>query len=478
VIAIACLAGTLVAVVGGSAVAPAVAAGSGKRPNVVYILVDDMRADELRYLPRTRALLARKGMSFTEAISPHPLCCPARAEILSAQYGQNNGVRHNSGRWGGHPAFDSRETLPVWAQRAGYRTAFHGKYMNQYDRWSPRERGWDIWDPLVSGTHNYRDFTFFNGDSFRNDYVTNRLTKRAVGSIRKLSGRRPFLLFLNHLAPHQHQGGGGLFGPPRPARRYADMGVWSTPGSFDSPAFNEKDMSDKSPDIRDRRRQSRDKMLRMHRARVRTLASVDDSVSKVVATLARQGELDDTYIVFTSDNGYALGEHRLHKKNWLFDEVLDVPMLVRGPGIERGSTSRRIATLVDLSETLIDITDSRPRLTTDGESLLPTLRGRQDRGRDTTLVQTGKGGSADVPQPGWHYRGVTTRRYLYARNFNAPANEVLYDRATDPWALENVADDPRYAAVRAELLRRTQELMRCAGGSCNRTFGPVPAPAS
>jgi arylsulfatase A-like enzyme len=474
----ACVAGALVALVGGSAVTPAVAAPAKPRPNVVYILVDDMRSDELRYLPKTRRLLARKGMSFPQAISPHPLCCPARAEILSAQYAQNNGVQHNAGRWGGHPAFDDRETLPVWAQRAGYRTAFHGKYMNKYNQWNVRERGWNVWDPVVKGSHNYRDFTFFNGDRFRNDYITTRLTKRAVGTIKKLSGRRPFLMMLNHLAPHQNQSGGHWFGPPKPQHRYAHLRIDSKPGSFASPSFNEKDMSDKTPDIRDRRRVSERKMMRMHRARVRTLASVDDSVAKVVRTLAQQGELTSTYIVFTSDNGYALGEHRLHKKNWLYDEVLSVPMLVRGPGIERGSTSHRVATLVDLSETLVDITGSRPGLATDGESLWPTLRGRDDAGRDTTLIQTGKGGSADVPQPGWEYRGVTTRRYIYARNFNNPANEFLYDRATDPFALENVVGDPRYAAVRAELLRRTEVLMDCSGSSCNQQFGPVPAPTS
>ena len=209
--------------------------------------------------------------------------------------------------------------------------------------------------------------------------------------------------------------------------------------------------------------------------RIRSLQSVDDAVASLYDTLRDTGELDNTYVIFTSDNGYALGEHRFFKKNKLSQEVLSVPLLVAGPGIAAGTRIDRISTLVDLSVTMLDIADVEPSLPSDGLSLLGPLQGLPMPWRDTTLVQTGDSSRSGF-QPGWRYRGVQTKRYLYGISVNDPKNEFLYDRSLDPAETDSVVHSPAYRLVRSELRRRAYELMVCSGPDCNQQFGPVPLP--
>ena len=132
------------------------------RPNVVVVLTDDQNDYDLRWMPLTREALGDGGMEFTDAISPHPLCCPARAEMITGQYAQNSGVRHNNGPHGGYAALDPAETIGQWFQDAGYQTGFVGKYLNGYHANDGRNAGWSLWDPLVQGVYEYFDFGFFN----------------------------------------------------------------------------------------------------------------------------------------------------------------------------------------------------------------------------------------------------------------------------------------------------------------------------
>ena len=181
--------------------------------------------------------------------------------------------------------------------------------------------------------------------------------------------------------------------------------------------------------------------------------------------------------MFTSDNGYALGEHRYTGKDRLSDEILDVPLVVRGPGIAAGTRSDRAVSLVDLTATISQLMSLTPTITIDGESFASTLRDPATPGhRDTMLIQTG----AKDPStrfPGWAYRGVLTQRYSYARRVNnGPRDGFLYDRHKDPDELKNLISSSRYAPVRRELERRYRQLADCAGSSCNRDFGPVAPP--
>ncbi len=444
------------------------------RPNVVVILTDDMRADELRYLPKTQRLLVDQGVRFSNAISPHPMCCPARAELVTGQYGQNNGVQHNTGRWGGAKRLrDPDDNIGRWLQAAGYRTSYHGKFLNGYERQRPRREpdGWTIWDAQMAGIYSYKWARFFNGDRVRDQYVTETMTERSGAAFRRFAdGRAPFFTIINHVAPHVTVGRPHL---PRWQHKYDDADRGLRPPSFDAPSFNEQRIGDlprglRMPKVR------RTRVAGLFRARVRSLRSVDDAVAATVGELDRLGELDNTYVVFTSDNGNALGEHRLSAKNYLFDEILDVPFVIRGPGYPPGTVEDVPVSLVDLVATFVDWAGATPGHRLDGLSIERLRDDDRGQARDTILVQTGDQVADD--SPGWDYRGVTTSRYLFGHRAGKPGIGLLFDRQRDPYALRNRFRDPDYRAIRRQLTHRTTELSRCAGSGCNRVFGQLPRP--
>jgi len=441
-------------------------------PNIVLILTDDMRADELRFLPKTRRLLVRQGVRFSNAISPHPMCCPARAELVTGQYGQNNGVRHNAGRWGGAKSLlDPDDNVGRWLQAAGYRTSYHGKFLNGYEQLRSRREpaGWTFWDAQMSGIYSYWRARFFNGDRVRHQYVTDTMTERSNDTFdRFAAGRAPFFTVINQVAPHVTATRPFL---PRWQPKY-DAYRHVRPPSFDNPSFNER-VGDLPRGLR-RKPVGRRWVSRLFQARVRSLRSVDDAVAATVRRLDRLGELDNTYLVFTSDNGHALGEHRLEAKNKLFDEILDVPLVIRGPGFEPGTVDDTPVTLVDLVATFTDWAGATPGHPLDGVSIEQLRDDDRAAARDTILVQTGDEQADSTP--GWDYRGVSAGRYLFGHRAGNPNIGILFDRARDPYALWNRFEDPDYSAIRRELTERTRVLSRCAGSDCNRVFGPLPQP--
>ncbi|MEZ0579367.1 sulfatase [Nocardioides sp. MH1] len=444
---------------------------AARRPNIVLILTDDMRTDELQYMPKTQRLLVDQGVSFTHALSPHPLCCPARAELSSGQYGQNNGVRHNDGPFGGFKALlQPDQNIGRWLKAAGYRTSYHGKYLNGYEHARPLRapEGWTIWDAQLSGIYTYERGRFFNGDRVRHQYVTRTMEQRSDDAFEQFArSNRPFFTVINHVAPHVT-----LQAPHLPVaqQKYADLYSDLRPPVFDSPAFNERRVGDLPRSMR-KPRVGRAWTAKLFRARLRALRSVDDAVAHTVRELDRLGELDNTYLVFTSDNGFALGEHRLKGKNYLVDQVLDVPLVIRGPGYHPGTVDDTPVTLVDLVATFADWGDALPGQRVDGISL-ERMRAHDRRLRDTILVQTGD--RMRDSTPGWAYRGVTTDRYLFGYRAGQPRKGILFDRRTDPDALHNRFWDRDYRRVRKALTHRTAVLSRCKGGGCNRVFGPLP----
>lgn len=442
------------------------------RPNVVMVLTDDMREDDLRWMPHTRRILEAGGRRFVKATSPHPLCCPARAEILTGQYAQNNGVRHNHGRHGGYLAIDPRNTVGTWLQRSGYNTGLIGKHLNQYYQRYGRDPGWTVFKPLVEGTATYTDFMFFHeGHRYEDNYVTDRIADRTVQAIRTFSrSGKPFLVLANHLAPHDRQDARGSYDPVV-AKRHRTYYPHAVSPSFRDPSFNEADMSDKTPGERMRAQVDRTRIQQKFKKRIQSLAAVDEAVLRIYKTLRRTGELHNTYLIFTSDNGYLLGEHRGVGKNVLNARALDIPLLIRGPGLRAGSKATRPASLVDLAPTIADIANVRPGRRVDGRSLLGS-----PVHRDTTLIQTGTTWSSDRPEQ-WRFRGVMTNRYIYGYDVKRPRVTFLYDRRVDPYELVNKVYDPAYRAVRDQLNWRYRVLKNCSGpAQCNRVFGPLPTP--
>ena len=305
--------------------------------------------------------------------------------------------------------------------------------------------------------------------TYTDSYVTRVIEDHTNQAVRDFAeAGDPFVLYAWHLAPHYRitsEGGRSL---PLPAASDRDLFADQRPSSFDDPAFNEDDVTDQPAYLRRLSPVSRADVSAENRARLQSLQAVDRAVGSLVATLAAEGVLDTTYIVFSSDNGYSLGEHRFVGKDVLTDEALQVPLLVRGPGIAPGGVSDLPATLVDLPATFAGLTDVRPGWMVDGTSLVPELTGHSQLFRDTTLIQTGR-----TLGDGWSHRGVRTERYLYGTD---GYDGFLYDRELDPDGLVNLYDDARYAVVRSALELRRVELVSCAGWTCNQVFGPLPEP--
>lgn len=455
-----------------------------KRPNIVLITTDDEADYDMRWMPRTRRLLGEAGVTFSDSVSPHPLCCPARAEILTGQFAQNNGVRTNEGhKHGGFRAMHSyRNTIGPWLQHAGYRTAFVGKFLNGYRSTSRNIPGWNEWNPLLEdfGAYQYYNFSARHNDVIRRHprvHVSDFLAGQTARLVRKFSKRRqPFFIWQSHVAPHGAcvpDGDSWCWGPPVPARRHADILEDVQPPSFSDPAFFERDVADKPAYLKSLSTSSQRlaELRQSFTRRIQSLQSVDEAVARTIRVLRDTGELSNTVVVFTSDNGFVLGEHRWTGKDVPYEQSLQVPLIVRGPGLPKGVTRRDTVATVDLAPTFVDLANAKPTVPLDGRSLLPLARRGAASGWQNLLIQNGpRLGEGDGA--GWSYRGVRTRRYTYVE-YTRYGTE-LYDRRLDPHQLTNLAGLPAYSKVQRELQRRAHVLRNCSGKSCRRSFGPLP----
>jgi N-acetylglucosamine-6-sulfatase len=375
----------------------------------------------------------------------------------------------------------------VWLRRAGYQTAFMGKYLNQYGDRDAHEvpPGWGYWRATVGIPYDYYNFTVNAGGDLRvhvGDYQTDYYADLTERLVPRLSARdRPFFLWQSHIAPHLARAawpflsGGEGWSAATPSSRYdGTLEHVSLPQSG-SPAFNEADVSDKPRYIRDTPpldREARRALGEVYQRRIESLRSVDDAVARTVDVLRRTGELDNTLLIFTSDNGYLLGQHRHKGKNVPYEPALQVPLLMRGPSVPTGVRSPATTTTVDLAPTVLAAAGAEAGLPVDGRNLLPVARGVRP-GWDTTLIQGGPRTPEEGPR--WFFRGVRTHRYTYVE-YRQSGGVELYDRLMDPRQLRNVAGRAAYARVQAELRRRLLQLQDCAGWECRRHFGPLPEP--
>lgn len=447
-------------------------------PNIILVTTDDQNVDELRWMPRTRRELAGHGLVFTHALSPDPLCCPARAEIMTGQLGQNNGVSSNLGLHGGFSALrEKQNTLASWLRGVGYRTALVGKYLNGYTGRDGRQHGWTRWNPAVGDIYSYVHTELYRDGHPRtfNRNVTPVVGHFAQQYVREFSATgKPFFIWASFLPPHQrrrHPGGAALLPLPTARHRHDLEHVPAT--SLSKPSFDTTQGPQPQP-WRTRPSTTRTEVQSLFTRRLQSLQDVDVAVARLLATLRRTHELGRTYVFFASDNGVLLGEHRLMGKDVLFQEALRVPLVVRVPGAHRERTSRIPVTLADLAPTIVSLAGATPGRRMDGRSFDAVLHGHRVRWRDTQLIQTGRH-SSPGDRAAWAFRGVMTSRYTYMRRV-ADGAPFLYDRRVDPFETTDVAAQPRYRHILAALSHRTDVLIHCAGATCNRRFGPVPPP--
>ncbi len=440
---------------------PATAAETAvHRPNIVLVTTDDMTDYDLRWMPATRRLIRRQGFEFTDFISPHPLCCPARAELFTGQYAQNNGVHHNTGPYDADALIRPNNNVGKWLHDGGYQTAFVGKFLNKYTRYPVA--GWDRFNHSIEGSvYNAYGYEFSGSRNISDDlYIADYVGQKTVSYVRNFSRRRaPMFIWASHVAPHNMKMTRRW--PARktaiPAVRHRHLYPNAMPPSLSKPSFNEADVSDKPAYVRaNMRLRDRKTIIHAFRQRIRSLKAVDEQVRNLVHALSETGELANTVIMFTSDNGYLLGEHRLVGKNFLYEEALQIPMLMRGPGVPAGAGSGKATTLVDVAATIADIGGVEPQRTQDGTSLLPVANGAP--GYFTQLVQAGQ-----RARP-WKFRGVRDPQWVYAEHYSGGQAE-LYDRDADPYQLRNLAGQK--PETQARLAAELDRLRDCTGAACH-----------
>lgn len=445
-------------------------AQASTQPNIVFILADDMRADEFEYMPQTQQLLAEQGLTFEEAFVTHSLCCPSRASILRGQYTHNHQVLTNAKPEGGFEKFRSMgnedSTIATWLKSGGYQTVLIGKYLNGYP--DARENntyvppGWDEWYARLRGDNYYGYELNENGTvvSYGNDeqdYYTDVLAGKANDYVQRAAGdSSPFFMYLAPATPH---------GPFTPAPRHED--AYEDVQAPRSPSFNEADVSDKPEWVRDLpqlRSGDIENIDDAYRNRLRMLLSLDEMVAGLIEELQATGELENTYIFFTSDNGYDLGEHRLNLgKRTVYEEDVRVPLAVRGPGVPAGQAVEQLALNIDFAPTIAELAGVSTPEFVDGRSLVPLLGGASpETWRSAFLIEHWSGGNGKQEQAPT-YSAIRTETYKYVED--DPGDRELYDLSSDPDELESLhasADPTLIESLKARL----EALKACAGQSC------------
>jgi N-acetylglucosamine-6-sulfatase len=446
------------------------------KPNIVFILTDDMRKDDLQYMPKTRALLQDRGMSFSNAFVSNALCCPARATIMRGQYSHNTHVWTNDNTSiGGRQAYqqngDEVDNVATRLDAASYRTALFGKYLNGYSDTTGRPPGWDRWFACVYKC-DYYDYKINDDGTLRKygftsaDYQADVIADHAKTFIdASANSSVPFFAYVAPMAPHP---------PATPAPRYLHT-------SYDGlkaprpPSFNEADVSDKPSWIRQLSKLSSSQISAIdtrHEKRAESLQAVDDLVEGIVGELENTGAISNTYVFFTSDNGWHEGEHRIKSdKRRPYEEDIRMPLLVRGPGVAGGSTSDKLILNTDYLPTFTDLacpssSPCDPQVTQnwtyvpDGRSLKPVLEGNATPWRNAILLEA----AAEYSPAYYGIRTVnsaTTTEGKYVE-YEGGARE-LYDLGADPYELTN-----RYNATAppSDLASRLKALKSCAGNGC------------
>jgi arylsulfatase A-like enzyme len=434
------------------------------RPNILLVLTDDQRWDTMWAMPSVRHRIGGKGVTFRNGFVVNSLCCPSRASLLSGDYSHTTGVYTNRPPTGGYEVFDDEETLPVWLDRGGYRTAFVGKYLNGYGRldigYIPP--GWDRWIAFAGSrarTVYYDYWLSVNGTKERfgkapKAYSTDVYTDYAARFVKR--SKDPFFLLYAPSAPHR---------PARPAPRHLDS-IKKIP-RHRPPNFDEVDVSDKPAWVRSISPLSREAKAEIRTTRknqLRSLLAVDEGIHRLMDILERQNELENTLVIFTSDNGLLWGEHRWRTKQVAYEEAIRVPLLIRSPeGVIKDAESESFALNIDLAPTIADYADvSHP--STDGTSIRPLLLNPESQVRSSFLIEHLQEPKQDKPPT---YCAVRNENFAYVAY--ETGEEELYDMRIDPFQRENYAENNNYRFA----LRNMRDLMRAQCSPPPPGFNPM-----
>jgi N-acetylglucosamine-6-sulfatase len=422
---------------------PRASTNGAPRPNIVFILTDDLAWNLVQYMPRVLQM-QKDGVTFANYFVTNSLCCPSRSSIFTGRYPHNTGIYRNRGEDGGYNGFRNRglepTTFAVALSAAGYRAAMLGKYLNGYRPVDPVAPGWTSW--AVAGGAGYSELNYNlneNGkivhyDAEPSSYLTDVLAGLASRFIRQSAGT-PFIIEIATFAPYipaprDADALPGLRAPQPPAFNAAPDAT--TPRWLAGlPALSDADIAKIDTDFR---------------KRAQTVLAVDKMIGDLQAAIAAIGESKNTYFVFSSDNGYHMGEHRLMPgKMTAYDADIRVPLIVTGPGVPAGRTVDEIAENIDLYPTVIELSGASPGKF-DGHSLVPLLHGQTVTDWRTLALIEHRGrqreGAADDPDAPTRrsgnpptYEAIRTRTSLYVEY--ADGVKEYHDLASDPHEVRN-----------------------------------------
>lgn len=475
-------------------------------------MADDLDAKSLTRLvaaglmPHLKRVVIDRGTTFANAFVSNSLCCPSRATYLTGQYVHNHAVIHNHPPLGGVFAFDDSNTVATWLRLGGYRTGYVGKYLNYYGQVDVNHDGrfnaadltyvppgWDDWQALLDPT-TYRMYSYKLNDNgtlvthgtSEQDYQTDVLARRSAAFILESgtgSPGVPFFLTVMPLAPHIEIGPNTVLedwsdlfkASLRPAPRHAG----SVPALLPRPpSFNETDVNGKPPWLQQHTPMTEADIAGLqakYQNRLASMRAVDDMIGTIVAALQHTGQLEQTAFIFTSDNGFLLGEHRLTEKRAAYEESLRVPLFISAPGAPPGQTRSQAALNNDLAPTIAELAGIAPGRFVDGSSLVPLLSSNAPVGRKRFLVEHWQAGRPqrnefDIPDyDAVRATGARVPGQLYVEYRSAAQGGEFYDLATDPNQLTNLFYD-------ASPLRNYQRnlhaqwlaaLKTCGNGTCH-----------
>ncbi|HEY2717440.1 MAG TPA: sulfatase [Solirubrobacterales bacterium] len=549
---------------------PKANASAGTRPSFVVIQTDDETLDQLyaaitpaggvpvQAMPYTLSDIAEKGVTFDRYYDSYPLCTPSRVSLLTGRYSHNNGVKGNVQPNGGFTGFKGRaaytHNLATWLQGSGYRTIHVGKFLNgygdaPYDNGTEVPPGWSAWHTVLNADtdhyfYGYKlndngsiDGPFGDSGSWetreygeRDDpgcptapangqpclYETDVFNRIACEELLGTSAEQPFYLQVDYTAPH------GDFrrpaGPEPATRHYGSFAGAPYPHSR-SQGFNEGNVNDKPRFIREAPYLT---PTEIHTYRVyyqkglEALRSVDEGVHAIVQTLGALHRLRNTYILFTSDNGFFYGEHRLTGGKFLaYEPSTHLPLLIRGPGIKPNTSTGELASVTDIAPTILELAGVTPDKSIDGRSLVPYWKDTELRTRRALLYESfvetadvnenggapeyepatgqsarasasrahplhlagehrggGPSANASIVAPPKDYEGLRLGPYKY---IEWPDGEKeLYDINKDPYELNNIVRDSNYFPIRAFMHAQLIRMETCVGRKCSEPAPPFP----
>jgi N-acetylglucosamine-6-sulfatase len=436
------------------------------KPNILIIITDDQRYDSFNptFMPKTYQRIAQQGLLFENAFVSTALCCPSRASLFTGLLARNHGIVRNSTRIQ-TATFSEFPKFPEKLRESGYYTALIGKYLNSWTgQW--RQNEFDYWISFKAGVlRDWFNYEIIKNDTVvkvTNEYITDKMRDYALDFLAKArEADKPFMLYFSTTAPHEpatpHPRHQGLYRGVKPHR----------PQSFDECFIDDKpEWLQQLTQITKQQRQGIDRRRIDH---LQTLAAVDEAVDDIMTHLADAGMLDDTLIVFLSDNGIFLGEHRLRGKDLFYEEASRVPFAIRYPRLLDPNSprvdSKSLISNTDIAPTIYELTGIAPPANLDGSSLAPLMRDPSAPWRNHLLLEgwpdTFKGDGSDT-RCNPPYTAIRTERFLYAESHANPGTKAgctfavaqkpeLYDLRKDPLEQENVVDSPRYERVRKRM---------------------------